>query len=44
VVQVLAPLHNHHGERRGVIRGLAVDHGADDPGAGQRVAGLELVR
>jgi hypothetical protein len=40
VVEVLAPLHDHHGEGRRVVRGLAVDHGADGAGAGQGIAGL----
>lgn len=40
MVQVLAPLHDHHGERRSVVRGLPVHHCTDGPGAWQRVARL----
>lgn len=40
MIKVLSPLHDHHGEGRGVIRGLPMYHGADCSWTWKRFSGL----
>ena len=39
MVYKLSPLHDKHGELLRVVRLVPVDHGADQPGLGQRTVG-----